>query len=303
MIKKFLQKIIPWGVVNYIKRYLIYIPFEKGSNYNGKILQEFSFKNSLKDNICIFSHYDKDGIIDNYVINYIKSIFEQKFDIVFVSTSENLSIDEIAKIKEYCRNVIVKENVGYDFGSWATGIMHIDKELNIYKSLLLCNDSVYAPLFPLNEMFNKMKDRYDFWGMTDSYEVHHHLQSYFMVFDRKVFLTDLFKNIWQSYKVYKIKRNIILHYEIGLSQKLIKNGFLMGIYCRYTELNLLKIRNSSHYNWKKLIDQFRCPMIKVELLRDNPKNIDIDNWKEIICSKTIYSVELIKNHLKRVRSI
>ena len=300
MIKKFLKKIIPWKIVNFVKRCLVYFPFEKSNDYNGKILQEFSFKNSLKDNICIFSHYDKDDIIDDYVVNYIKNISEQNFDIVFVSTAEHLHIDEIEKIKDYCRDIIVKENIGYDFGAWATGIIYIDKEVNSYKSLLLCNDSVYAPLFPLNEMFDKMKNRYDFWGITDSHEIYHHLQSYFMVFENSVVTSKLFKDIWKNYKVYSIKRNIILQYEIGISQKLIKNGYLMGAYCPFNSLDSLKICNATHYQWRELIEKLRCPIVKVELLRDNPKNINIFKWQYFIKQQCNYDVGLIEKHLSRV---
>jgi len=289
------------NIINYIKRYLIHFPFEQASIYNGKILKKYNFSTKKSNNLCIFSHYDKDYMVDDYVVNYIKSISEQNFDIVFISTAENLNIKEIKKISYYCRDVIVKENIGYDFGAWATGIAYMNKEVNKYRTLLLCNDSVYAPLFPLNEMFDRMNNRYDFWGITDSLEVHHHLQSYFMVFDKKVFTALLFKNIWNTYKVYKIKRNIILNYEIGLSQKLLKNGFSMGAYCSYSELNLSRVRNSSHYKWKELIEKFRCPMIKVELLRDNPKNIDIVKWEEIMEHNTVYNINLIKLHLNRVK--
>lgn len=300
-IKYFLQKIIPWNIVNFVKRYMIYFPFEKASSYNGKILYQYHFSSKKKDNICIFSHFDKDNMVDDYVIYHLQNLFEQGFDIVFVSTSENLSEVEIEKIKSYCKDILVKENIGYDFGAWQTGIIYLENEIDSYESLLLCNDSVYAPLFPLNDIFQKMQGKYDFWGITDSYEIHYHLQSYFMVFDKKIVSSDVFKNIWKTYKIYQIKRNIILHYELGVSQKLLKNGYLMGVYCAFDKLDTLKVRNASHYHWKELIEKFRCPILKVELLRDNPKNIDISKWEEFIKNKTDFEINLIKKHLNRVK--
>ncbi len=301
MIRQILKKIIPLFLVNYLRRYLIYFPLENAGNFNGKILQQYSLCTKEKENICIFSHFDKDGIIDDYVICYLQEIQTIGFDIVFISTCESLLQNEIEKIKSYCRDILVKENIGYDFGAWKTGIDYLTNELDKYESLLLCNDSVYAPLFPLNEMFQKMQGKYDFWGITDSYEMQHHLQSYFMVFDKKIFSCTIFQNIWKTYKIYQIKRNIILRYEIGLSQKLLKNGYHMGVYCAYNKLNSSKICNALHCCWKELIEKFRCPILKIEILRDNPKNIDISEWKDVINTKTDYDVELIKQHLSRIK--
>ncbi len=300
-IKKILKKIVPINTVNYVKRYiLMYIPFEIASKYNGHIKQEYVHHPKYSSSVCIFSHYDKDNIIDEYVVYYLKKLSEQGFDIVFVSTVESLSQNEIEKILPFCRDVLVKENIGYDFGAWQTGISYLKDELFLYESVLLCNDSVYAPIYPFAEMFQKMQGRFDFWGVTDSHEIYHHLQSYFMVFDKKVVKSEVFQDIWKNYKVYKIKRNIILQYEIGLSQRLLKAGFSMGVYCPYDKLQTTRVRNASHYNWRELLEKFRCPMLKIELLRDNPKNIDISGWEEAIQNSSDYDVSLIKNHLQRM---
>lgn len=295
--KKYIKRFIPLSLIKKVKKILIYMPFEKGDSFNGNILIQHNYLKKHHAKVAIFSHYDRDNIIDEYVINYLKSIFELGFDIVFISTAEQLSQNEIDKIKVYCRDVLVKENIGYDFGAWQTGITYLAEEIDKYDSLILCNDSVYAPLFSLNEMFIKMQGKYDFWGITDSYEIHHHLQSYFMVFNQNVVSSDTFKNIWKTYRVYKIKRNIILQYEIGLSQKLLINGYSMGAYCPYSELETTQVCNASHYYWRELIEQFRCPILKIELLRDNPQNIDISGWELIHCD---YEIKLIKKHLARV---
>jgi len=301
LLKKKLKQYVPIEWVNYAKRYLIYFPFEVASKENGKTIHHFHFNKREKESICIFSHFDKENMIDDYVVYYLHRLLEQGFDIVFVSTSEKLTMQEVEKISPYCCDVIVKENIGYDFGAWQTGICYLDDELDSYQSLLLCNDSVYAPLYPLDEMFENMQGKYDFWGITDSHEIYHHLQSYFMVFDQKVFRKKLFKDIWQKYKIYHIKRNIILQYEIGISRKLLGAGFTMGAYCPFSKLGARKMKNASHYHWKELIEKHRCPILKVELLRDNPRKIDIYDWDLVIKACCDYDTDLIKNHLDRVQ--
>ncbi len=298
--RDFLKHIVPIPFINYLKRVLIYFPLENGKAYNGKILHRYKNNQSKYRNLCIFYHFDKDNVIDDYVIYYLQELSEQNFDIVFVSTAEELSPLEIDKIKHLCRDILVKENIGYDFGAWQTAIVYLAEDLYKYDTLLLCNDSVYAPLYPLEEMFQKMQGRYDFWGITDSYEIYHHLQSYFMVFDKKVVESKVFQDIWKTYKVYKIKRNIILQYEIGLSRKFLKAGYSMGVYCSYDKLNTTLIRNASHYSWRELLEKFRCPILKVELLRDNPKNINTLGWEELIKNTSSYDIGMIQRHLKRM---
>ncbi len=299
--KKVLKKIIPLSFINRVKSYLAYIPFEKGSLDNGVILSQYHYHDRKEKNLCLFSHFDKYNCIDAYVLVYLEGLLEQGYDIVFISTAENLAPSEVKKVSTLCRDVIIKENKGYDFGAWQTALTYLADELNRYDSLLLCNDSVYAPLFDLNEMFSKMHGHYHFWGITDSYEVSHHIQSYFMVFSKEVIHSRVFEQIWENYKVYKNKRNIILQYEIGISRKLLKEGFSMGAYCPFVSLQSTMVCNATHYHWDELIEKFNCPILKIELLRDNPQNLDIANWKSIL-DKTTYDVSQITNHLSRIKN-
>ena len=276
---------------------------ELGNKFNGHIIKNIEINNCRFDTLCIFSHFDKDDIIDSHVVNYIKKIFECKIDIIFVSTARQLSDNEIEKIKNYCKNIIIKENIGYDFGAWKTGIKYLGKNLKKYDRLIVCNDSVYAPLFPLSGMFEKMKGKgLDFWGITDNYEIKYHIQSYFMVFGKDILSDPEFIKFWKNYRVYKIKKNIIKKYEIGLSQLLLHKGYKVGSYCEFKKLSSKIVCNSSHVFWRKLIIDMKCPVLKVELLRDNPVKVDIADWERFIIGRTIYDFDLIHNHLKRVKN-
>jgi len=299
----FFRRLIPYKIKNILKRVLIYFPFERASSNNGEILEIDHIRYKQREKLCIFSHFDKDDLIDRYVVYYIESLYNEEFDIIFVSTSTNLLKSERKKIEPFCKDIIIKENIGYDFGAWATAINYFQDELNLYKQLLLCNDSVYAPLFSLNKIFNDMNGKYDFWGITDSYEIDYHIQSYFMVFDNKILKDKYFQDIWKNYKVFRKKRNIILNYELGLSRILLENNFTIGAYIPYKDIDTKIIKNPTQYHWKELIHEFRSPILKIELLRDNPKNIDIANWEDYIEQKTDYDTTMIKTHLKRVKSI
>lgn len=277
----------------------ILLGFDKGNVYQDKILLNNINLEMKKKVLIIFSHYDKDGIIDDYVLNYLKGLKKLECDILFVSTSENISESEANKISSLCCQIIIKQNIGYDFGAWKTGIEIISNKLGQYQQLILCNDSVYAPLFDLNEMFKQMDKKFDFWGITDNYQHKHHIQSYFMVFSKKVFSEKYFSDFWKNIKVFKYKENIVRNYEIGLTKLLRDKKHEYGVYC---PSRLGDKKNSTHYYWKKLILEQRAPIIKIELLRDNPIKADISDWEDVLLINTDFNVNMIKNHIKRIKN-
>lgn len=177
----------------------------------------------MKKIATVFAHYDKNDIIDDYVIYYLSKLSEISSEIYFVSTA-TLPLRELSKIKKICKKIILRDNVGYDFMSYKIGINEIDLER--FDNLILCNDSVYGPLYDLEKIFLEMEDSLcDFWGMTENYNVSYHLQSYFLVFKKRMFLSGSFRNFWDSVDILNSKKEIILKYEIGLTRYFMNNNF------------------------------------------------------------------------------
>ena len=172
---------------------------------------------------CVFAHYDRQGEVDDYVIYYLRELSRVADSIQFVTTAE-LNDDAIDRVTGLGVNVIQRENRGYDFVSYKTGIEAID--LTQFDELVLCNHSVYGPFSELEPVFDAMRSRAaDFWGLTDSYDTQHHLQSYFLVFTREVFGSSAFEDFWRSVRVLDEKEAIIRRYEVGLSRSLVDAGF------------------------------------------------------------------------------
>lgn len=141
-----------------------------------------------KKRICIFSHFSKDNLVDDYTLHYIKSLYELDCAIVFISTSKFLDEKSINKISNYVSYIIIRENICYDFGSYHLGYELVKKYLKNDSVLIFANDSVYGPIFNLKESIeNAEKSNAEFIGMTDSYCVRYHIQSYFLVFLNNAF--------------------------------------------------------------------------------------------------------------------
>ena len=178
--------------------------------------------------LCIFAHYDKDNIVDDYVVFYLKELKKIFNTIIFVSDS-NLSDVEKNKISNYCEYIRAEHHGEYDWGSYKYGYI-IAKGNGLLASvdeLLLCNDSVYGPVFPLEPFFNKMTaDSCDFWGMFENKdsiykgEKESHLQSWFLLLKKNVFNSALFNDFILSVRSFEDKNELINQFEIGFTQKM-----------------------------------------------------------------------------------
>ena len=73
------------------------------------------------------------------------------------------------------------------------------------------------------------------------------------------------------------KRSIVKNYEVGLSTLLKDHGMkLESLYSKNSNGNIL------HAEWKSLIEEQDFPFIKVSLLRDNPHEVNISDWKDVV---------------------
>ena len=253
---------------------------------------------------AIFAFYDKNSIVDDYVIRYIKELKQSCLRVIFVSCIK-LPEFQKNKLRRYVNLIIDENHNEYDFGSYKRGFKYIDT--NLTDEVVFVNDSCYGPLFSLENIFERMsKKDCDFWGMSenkyglvkigDKYKSikREHLQSYFMVFKKNVINSDVFKDFMNSIQEEHQKNDIIINYEIGLSEKLKEAGFTSSTYVKESG------DNPTIYKWKDLITKHHFPFIKCSLLRlANNNVVTVDGWQDVIKSVSDYPIELIEKNLER----
>ncbi len=281
--------------------------------------------------LCVFAHFDRHNVVDDYVHHYLSSLRPLVTTMVFVSTAR-LGAGDLGRLNDTCDKTLVRENAGYDFGSWQAGLESCADAFD-YDEVVLCNDSVYGPLFPLENMFGQMKEvACDFWGVTESAAIAYHLQSYFLVFRKRAVRSPVLKEFWARLSAEKDKEAVITKYEVGLTQGLLKAGYKPAAYApaelpilislqrqvlsklrrKKSPINLVlkfmlhnaafrkKGVNPTHFFWKELIHDYRMPFVKVELLRDNPRRVNIRAFDVFLQSRSAYPVHFIKSHLERM---
>ena len=76
----------------------------------------------INEKICIFAHFNKNNNLENYVINYLNTLRNLVDEIIFVSTTD-IKTDKMNILDSLVNKIIIKENRGYDFGSWREGLL------------------------------------------------------------------------------------------------------------------------------------------------------------------------------------
>jgi len=259
--------------------------------------------------LCIFSGY-VDGGIAEYVYYYLEELIKLNLAVIYVSASK-ISDDDCKKLKKLgIIQIIEKENVMPDFSAWKIAL-----ELNDYgqkyESVLLANDSVFGPLYNLNDIVEELQSRNsDFWGMTDSHSIHYHLQSYFLWFNQSVVSSKVWCDFWKNLKIFTDKKVVIYQYETQLTRYFINNGFTSESYIKYIQIEdeILRIdkkyKNCNYliYLWKELISEKNFPFLKRSIVEyEKIRKMlfhDINHdWKSVIESSTAYRLEYILEYL------
>lgn len=256
---------------------------------------QFGARNSYSDQrVCLFSHFDRDSRLDDYVIHYLKSLADAGLSIVLISSCSSLDKPSMDIATRICSAVILRANRGYDFAGWALAIRKLHGILDA-EEIVCANDSVYGPLRPLAPMFDEMNARgFPLWGVTSNFEIEHHLQSYFIVFKRPAITSPAFRSFWFDVRPLQDKWEIIKRYEVKLASFFRDRGIHADHYVRsIAGLSL----NPTLDLWKKTLEG-RSPFLKVQLLRDSSLGTDITGWEDEV-KKLNFDSTMIKRHLDR----
>jgi lipopolysaccharide biosynthesis protein len=283
--------------------------------------------------VAVFAHFDRQGVVDDFILHYLAAISHAGFTTVFVSNAPRLSSESLSRLTPLCGAILRRANVGLDFGAFKDGMATLRPER--LEALLLVNDSVYGPFRDLADVMSGMNLlEADVWGITDSWQHHYHLQSYFLLFGQRALTSPVFSRFWSRLRYIQSKSWVVKHYEIGLTRALLRAGLrcralfpyrvaattaveavrremtansqaLAGPRQRFAATLVAAVEagrplNPSHYFWDPLISRMGCPFLKRDLLRKNPARIPgLVHWQDVIQVAGKYDTDLIVRHLER----
>lgn len=263
----------------------------------------------------IFVFYDKNGIVSEYV-KYLLVQLKNMIDYQIIVVNGILQPGSRESLLKIADEIITRENVGYDAGAYKDVFLNrlSYAELQGYDEIILCNDTFYGPFFPFQMVWEKVEKHHpDFWGLTrhqggifeDGESFPAHIQSYFLVLKKELFVSQAFFMFWNQEIFYWTKlRDVIKGFELKFTEYFEKRGFkslaLTDLFeygkeiTRYNE-NIYMLHSY------ELISKGICPVWKRKSCTFGNGNFEnVLRTYEYIKNNTTYPVNLIKDHLTRL---
>ena len=277
------------------------------------------------ERVAIYCFYDSKGIVDDYVFYYLAQLSKLCEKILFVSNGE-LESQSLSKLKSLPYvDFYKRKNEDFDAGAFKFGFEQIGDDILQYDQLVLSNNSFFGPVYPLEEAFDEMQARaklkpIDFWGMTihprleeriaDCQQfdyINEHVQSYFVVFNKNVISSDIFKNFLRNLPKLATFNEAVCLYELRLTYVLSQAGFK---YDSYVDQNKFPSGNITILYPYDLVKEAKMPLIKRKaFLADYQHSFAISRGhfvKDVlnfIKEKTDYDVSNIWQHLLRTSTM
>jgi rhamnosyltransferase len=186
-----------------------------------------------KKRLALYVYWDGQKEAKAYALFYVQKLKEVA-DRVLVIVNGALSDTGIRKFKSLGAEVLLRDNSGFDFAGWQAGFKHVGWDEAVkYDEVILCNSSCYGPVGGSFEpMFSEMDQRIaakktagediDFWGVTAhpklGRRIPWHIQSYFIVFNRRMVSYSEFRNFWDKLPIFKTWHQAVLKGEAKLTQ-------------------------------------------------------------------------------------
>ncbi|CAK7192198.1 hypothetical protein COMNV_00383 [Commensalibacter sp. Nvir] len=252
---------------------------------------------------CLFASYIKGNEIPKDVKHYLYQLSQCGWNIHLALSGKTYLTPDI---RNFCKlnNIIphLRPNEGLDFGAWQYLI-----NKNVTKNsdyILLANDSVWGPIYPLQPIFhNMLNQKLDVWGLVESFEVVPHFQSWFLCLSRKAMDTSKIQRLFIQQFNKMNKAEIIRNGELKLGNILRQTPSLhykacwsKGKHCFARDPQQI---NPMHLDWLSIVQSGYVPFIKKELLRDNYYGIFWLNYYHILMKNNRFFPEhYITQYLK-----
>lgn len=265
--------------------------------------------------------YDKQGIVDDYIIYMLRALKENSSEIAVVVNGK-LTPESRTKLTDITPTVIVRENKGLDVWAYKTVLDYYGwDKLVTYDEVIMMNFTIMGPVYPLQEMFESMSARdIDFWGITmyHKYEkgdpfgtiecgyIPDHIQSHFIAVRTPMLKSIEFQSYWNNMQEIKDYRDAVGCHEAMFTKRFSEKGFKWDVYADMGDgYNNHPILCAT----REMLEEKRCPIFKRRSFMQDYSNILHDTVGqeaieayEFIDKHTDYDVNLIWDNILRLEN-
>ena len=210
----------------------------------------------------------------------VRQLVDHGYHVVVVSAAPTPARLKFDRALSRRITVLRKQNIGYDFGSWAVGLAW-EPRIASLDNVILTNDSLAGPFAPIDPLLSTFEaSRADAFALTDNSQFGHHLQSFFLGFRGSVLAEAPLVRFWSQIRHEKRKEKIILRNEVGLSQMLRREGYSVDVAFPHASV-VNHWQNPTIDGWGRLLD-LGFPFVKGELLRRPERVSDGERIPEVL---------------------
>ncbi|SFS07874.1 rhamnosyltransferase [Dyella sp. OK004] len=230
--------------------------------------------------LCVFSFYDSNGVVDEYVTYFLKEMSRYVERILFYSNGP-LGRDAEITLRGLGYEVIQRSNVGFDVLAYKEGLHHIDFDKDgRYDEVLMVNHTCYGPIFPVEELFSAMSQRRcDFWGITAHFEMPpnpstgttlYQLDSNFIAVRKDLLRSQAFRKYWEAIEESTTHEAATQSHEAVFTKYFTKLGYVCESYLDCTKYGTLHPAIDDID--ETIID--RNPILKRHALFSDPRTLE-----------------------------
>lgn len=149
----------------------------------------------------------------------LETLRQLNVNLVLVSNGP-IPAEDVAFLEELAHTIIIRRNLGRDFGGYRTGVLHVLDTVRPDR-LLVVNDSVFFAEKGLEEFFSALCNGGDYVGAAENHEFGYHVGSYALGFGPRAFRHPEFRAFWQNYQLSELRPKVIKTGEIALNRVVI----------------------------------------------------------------------------------
>jgi lipopolysaccharide biosynthesis protein len=266
--------------------------------------------------IAFYLFFDESGCVDEYVTVALRA-FRRHVDRLVVVSNGRPDAAGLDALRAAADDVLIRDNVGYDVWAYKEGIERLGREAaRAYDELILLNYTFFAPIFPLEEMFDAMDARdVDFWGITAHRECRpnpltggevlpFHIQSHFIAVRKPMLDSDAFWSYWAGMPMIRSYLDSIEHHESRFTAHFAGQGFRHAL---YMDPDDFRTAHPLCLEVDRMMER-RCPILKRRPFFHDPiymegEAIDLRRALDLVAAHSRYDTDLIIRNALRTTDL
>lgn len=169
------------------------------------------------DSYAIVVKYAKFGL-DDGLAELVAALARQGVNVILVCNGQPRP-DHLARLRADAHRVLVRRNIGRDFGAYRAATLLLEREGLVPHRLLYFNDSViYLDGPELDRLITALLlSPAGMLGAYENHETRHHLGSFTFGHSADVVADPAVRRFWRRYRAYSLRPHAILRGEIRLT--------------------------------------------------------------------------------------